>query len=65
MADNIVSSYINKIPPPIDYKKILGNELWEEYLAKKAEMIALLKEDQKFCDYLNSIITTKIEAENK
>lgn len=62
---NILSSFIDRIPQPINYKEILGKELWEEYLNRKAEMLALLKEDQKFCDRLGAIITMKIETENK
>ena len=61
----IVSRYIDKIPPPIDYKTILGDELWSEYLQRKEEMIKLLKEDQRFCDRLNAMIEDKLHLKNK
>ena len=61
---DIVSKYIDKIPKPIDYKAILGDELWQEYLLRKEEMIKLLKDDQLFCDKLNAIITEKMKSEN-
>lgn len=60
----IVSQYIDKIPKPLDYKTILGDELWEEYLQRKSEMIQLLKDNQFFCDKLSAIIKEKINSEN-
>ena len=60
----IVSNYVDKIPKPIDYKEILGDKLWNEYLNRKEEMTNLLKENQMFCDKLNAIIKAKINSEN-
>ena len=60
----ILSEYVNKIPNPIDYKTILGDELWQEFLERKDNMIKLLKENQSFCDKLNAIIKEKINSEN-
>lgn len=62
---NIVSAYIDKIPQPINYKEILGDEVWAEYIARKAKMLELLKEDQKFCNQLSAIIAQKIKKEQK
>ncbi len=61
----IISKYIDKIPDPIDYKTILGDKLWNEYLRRKNEMINLLKDDQLFCDKLNDMIKEKLNSENK
>ena len=61
----IISRYVDKIPQPIDYKTILGDDMWNEYLRRKEEMISLLKDDQVFCDKLNAIIKLKIDSENK
>lgn len=61
---DIVSRYIDKIPAPIDYKTILGDNLWNEFLHRKEEMVRLLKEDQLFCDELSAIIKNKIDSEN-
>lgn len=61
----VISRYIDKIPQPIDYKTILGDDMWNEYLHRKEEMIGLLKENQVFCNKLNSIIKQKIDTESK
>lgn len=60
-----ISRYIDKIPQPIDYKTMLGDDMWNEYLHRKEEMISLLKENQVFCNKLNSIIKQKIDTESK
>ena len=60
-----ISRYIDKIPQPIDYKTMLGDDMWNEYLHRKEEMISLLKENQVFCNKLNSIIKQKIDTERK
>ena len=62
---NIVSAYIDKIPQPINYKEILGDEIWDEYIARKSKMLELLKENQTFCNQLSTIIAKKIEKEHK
>ncbi|MGM9681862.1 MAG: HNH endonuclease [Eubacteriales bacterium] len=55
----IISAYEDRIEPPIDYEQIVGNELWNEYIDRKKRLIAILKEDQEFCDRLYDIITKK------
>ena len=61
---DIVSRYIDNIPAPIDYKTILGYNLWNEFLHRKEEMVRLLKEDQLFCDELSAIIKNKMDSVN-
>lgn len=61
----ILSAYIQKVDSPLDYKSILGDELWSEYLRRKEELISLLKDNQEFCDSLNKIIKEKLEMEHE
>lgn len=55
----IIAAYEDRIEAPIDYEQIVGKKLWNEYIDRKKRLIAILKEDQKFCDRLNDIITKK------
>ncbi|MGN0542185.1 MAG: HNH endonuclease [Acutalibacteraceae bacterium] len=55
-----LSRYEAKIPTPIDYEKIVGKELWDEYKTRRAEMLKMLNDNQEFCDKLSQIIMSKI-----
>ena len=56
----IIAAYEDNIAPPIDYEQIVGKELWDEYIDRKNRLIAILKEDQEFCDRLNDMIIKKL-----
>lgn len=56
----IIAAYEDNIAPPIDYEQIVGKELWNEYIDRKNRLIAILKEDQEFCDRLNDMIIKKL-----
>lgn len=58
---NIIMKYIkDHCTNPYDYKKIVGDDKWNEYISRKKQMIKLLEEDQKFCDDLNVLITKEV-----
>lgn len=61
----IICTYMKQIPEPINYRELLGDDLWCEYLARKEDMISLLKQDQEFCNKLSNIIKEKIITEKK
>jgi len=60
----IISSYEQRISKPINYEKLVGKEKWEEYKAKKKNLIKQLNENQKFCDDLNNIIISKMDKKD-
>ena len=60
----IISDYEAKIEKPIDYEKIVGKELWEEYKNRKKEFFKKLTEDQAFCDKLNKIIMDELSKKS-
>ncbi len=58
----IISNYISNIDLPIDYRKIVGDDLWNEYIKRLKNMIELLRKNQEFCDDLNKIIEMYINS---
>lgn len=63
---DIITAYINNhCSKPYDYEKIVGEDKWNEYINRKNKMIALLEEDQKFCDELNELITQEVIKNRK
>lgn len=61
----IISKYEQKIGDPIDYKSIVGTELWDEYNDRRKKLIAILKENQKFCDKINKFVMQNLYPEEK
>jgi len=65
-AETIASRYQticcfeDKIPEPLNYEKIVGKKLWNEYVKRKNEFYAALEDNQKFCNKLKDIIDKKI-----
>jgi hypothetical protein len=57
---NILSKYEDQIGPPLDYEKLVGKELWEEYKIRRKVLIEKLNEEQAFCDKLGEIILEKL-----
>lgn len=56
----VVSNYEELIPDPLDYKSIVGDELWNEYEKRRKDMIQQLNDNQEFCDKLYNKIIMKI-----
>lgn len=56
----VISEYEKKINEPIDYEKLVGNELWTQYQERRKRLIEALNEEQRFCNMLSSIIAEKI-----
>ena len=49
----VICSFEEKIPARIDYKSIVGDKLWKDYIKRRNKMLEELKDNQKFCDELN------------
>lgn len=62
---NIILNYISRIGEPLNYKEILGDDLWNEYLARRTNLIAALRENQEFCDKLDTIVKDYLKASSK
>lgn len=60
---NAILEFGKNIPSPIDYKKIVGEKLWQEYNDRRVRLNQQLKDDQEFCDTLYSIIINKMTME--
>ena len=56
-----ICSFEGKIPEPLDYEKIVGKSLWEEYIKRKKEFHDALKDNQEFCDRLKDMIERKMK----
>lgn len=54
-----ICDYEDKILGPIDYEKIVGEDLWNEYKKRKDILIQQMNEDQEFLDKLKRIIMSK------
>lgn len=54
-----ICDYEECIPSPIDYEKIVGKELWDEYKKRKDNLVKQMNEDQEFLDELKKIIMSK------
>lgn len=61
----VIINYINHIGEPLNYQEIVGDDLWNEYLSRRKDLIAALRENQEFCDKLDTIITDKLKASSK
>lgn len=61
----IILRYEQKIGEPINYKAIVGDDLWEEFNSRRKELIRILNENQEFCNMLNKIIMKKLYSEGK
>ena len=57
---DILSKYEDQIGLPLDYEKLVGKELWEEYKIRRKALIEKLNEEQTFCDKLGEIILEKL-----
>ena len=62
---SVIKNYISRIGVPLNYQEILGDDLWNEYLSRRKNLIAALRENQEFCDKLDAIITNKLKASSK
>ena len=62
---NIISKYMTHVNEPLDYREILGDDLWNEYLFRRKALISSLRENQEFCDKLDKIIRDSIKASIK
>lgn len=56
----IIVAFAKKADDPLDYKAILGDDLWNEYLKRKDDLNKALQDNQLFCDKLNQIIMKKL-----
>lgn len=61
----IILEYIANVSSPLNYREILGDELWQEYLIRRKELIQMLKDDQEFCDRLSNKIKKYFRLEKK
>ena len=52
----VICSFEERIPEPIDYESIVGEDLWEEYKSRRLNLLQELNENQKFCDNLYEIV---------
>ena len=57
----VACSFEDKIPEPINYESIVGEELWDEYKRRRLKMLQELNDNQKFCDKLNKIVMRALE----
>ena len=62
---NVITNYISCIGIPLNYQELLGDDLWNEYLSRRINLIAALRENQEFCDKLDALITDKLKASSK
>ena len=53
---NIICKYEKELDKPLDYEKILGKKLYNEYKERIEVMNKLLKKNQEFCDTLKEKI---------
>lgn len=58
---NVICSFEERIPDPIDYKSIVGDELWEEYKQRRLRLLQELNENQEFCDGLSKLVMKAIK----
>lgn len=60
--DTIINHFKKYGKSPVNYERILGKELWDEYQERKAKLMETLKDNQKFCDKLLKIIVDNIKS---
>lgn len=65
MVESIVGKKLNKGEWAEFYVMLIGDDLWNEYLSRRKNLIAALRENQEFCDKLDALITDKLKASSK
>jgi len=60
-----IHEFESRIGEPLDYEKLVGTDLWNEYKDRRKKLLQILDENQKFCDKLNSIIVSKMKKKVK
>lgn len=60
----LITKYESKIPKPLDYESLVGKELWDEYNARRINLIEQLNENQEFCDELYKLIMEKYKPQD-
>lgn len=54
-----ICDYEDSIPSPIDYERIVGKEMWDEYKKRKDNLIKQMNEDHEFLEKLKKEIMDK------
>ena len=57
----VLCSFEDLVPSPLDYEAIVGKELWDEYKSRRVNLIKALNDNQDFCDRLSKTIIEKIQ----
>ncbi len=57
---DIIIKYENQVNDPIDYEKIVGTKLWNDYQVHRKTFLEMLNKEQEFCDMLSKLITDRL-----
>lgn len=57
---NKIKEFESKIGPRLNYEKLVGKVLWDEYKERRERLLQALDDNQKFCNQLKETILKKI-----
>lgn len=61
---SIICKFEESIPAPIDYKAIVGEEMWNEYQDRRMALLKSLADNQAFCDLIRKKVLNEIRNKN-
>lgn len=56
---NKIKEFESKIGPRLNYEKLVGKDLWDEYKERRERLLQALDDNQKFCNQLKETILKK------